>query len=343
MLHKTIITTTAAAGLLLSGSPAFADDKGLYGAGDPTFDGVYRQSVSIMALTAAGQKVPASAVTWLKNQQCADGSFMAYRADVTTACGKPDPLNFSGEDTNSTAFAAAALWTTGNHKQAKRAVRWLAKHQNADSGWAYYPAGGATSDTNSTALAYGAVKLVRGKASAKYLRNVQLRCPAAKAERGAMAYDTSFPAVNDNATAQAAWTLTGGMGLPAAKKIRKRVPKAKCDAPKAKATKARALTYLHNRLVEVKGALPFNGYPGTDYQGASWATLALANDGSGRKAVKRTTSFLAESVDAWAMAGTTDSPGALAILTLVAESTDNNPKDFGGTNLIKRLKKTQTQ
>lgn len=143
LLNKTIITTTAAACLQLSASPALAADQGLHGSGDPAFDGVYRQSVSMMAPAAADRQMPASAITRLKKQQCADGSFMAYRT-TTSACVAPDPLNLSGEDTDSATLAAAALWATGNKRPARRAVTWLANHQNTDVGWAHYPADAAT-------------------------------------------------------------------------------------------------------------------------------------------------------------------------------------------------------
>jgi len=45
--------------------PAAADTRGLFGSGDPTYDGVYRQSAAIMGLAAAGADVPPSAVAWL--------------------------------------------------------------------------------------------------------------------------------------------------------------------------------------------------------------------------------------------------------------------------------------
>ena len=77
MRSKTLITTATAAGVLLATAPALAGDAGLYGSSDPTFDGVYRQSLSVLALEASDRKVPASAIKWLKKQQCADGGFDA--------------------------------------------------------------------------------------------------------------------------------------------------------------------------------------------------------------------------------------------------------------------------
>jgi hypothetical protein len=344
VFSKSLITTAIAGGLIITATPALASDSGLYGTADPTFDGVYRQSLSILALTATDQKVPASATRWLKNQQCADGGFMAYRADTGAACQAPDAVNFAGQDTNSTALAVAALQTTGNSKSARKAGRWLTKHQGSDGGWAYYPSEGATSDTNSTALVYGALSLLKQSPGVKFLRSVQLGCDAKKAERGAMAFDASFPQANDNSTSQAAWMLGGGLGLPAPVKIGTSVPKVQCKSGKAKAVRNSALAYLNQRLIDERGGLPYGGgYPGTDYAGGAAATLALANAGVGKKAVRRGTSFLDDNAKTWVRANGDDSPGSLAMLMLVADATGENPREFGGMNLPKRLAKSQVR
>ncbi len=345
MFTKSLFTATAVGGLLLAASPASADDAGLYGAADPTYDGGYRQALSILALRSVDQAVPKSAVRWLKKQQCADGGFMAYRADTAADCQAPDSENFSGQDSNTTAMAVAALLQTGNRKPARKAATWLVKHRNDDGGWAYYPAPGAVSDTNSTALANAAVAAVRGKQKDGYLRSVQQRCSAPKSNRGGLAFDTSLPEVNDNATAQAAWTLGGGLTLPSAGKISRSVPALKCAGKKRNraSTKTAALGYLGARMLAVKGDLPYGGgYPGTDYAGAASATLALANAKVARKSVNVSTRFLERSTKTWVTAGGDDAPGSLAMLILVAGATGENPKDFGGMNLIKRLAKTQT-
>lgn len=346
MLTKSLITAATAGGLLLTTAPAMANNAGLYGAADPAFDGVYRQSLSILALSAADKTVPKSATKWLKDQQCADGGFLAYRADTGAPCQRPDPVNFAGQDTNATAIAVAALLQTDNRKAARRAVKWLVQHQNADDGWAYYPGVGATSDTNSTALANAAVAAVRGKQKNGYLHSVQLRCSAPKQSRGALAFDASFPQANDNATSQATWMLGGGLTLPAPGKISKSSPRLTCsgkDRNKA-STKQAALGYVNSRLLAVKGKLPYGGgYPGTDYAGAASATLALANARAGRRAVKTTTKFLKRSANTWITASGDDAPGSMAMLILVAKATEQNPKDFGGTNLIRRLVKSQTK
>ena len=66
VLTKSLVAAAAAGGVLLSATPALAADGGLYGKGDPTYDGVYRQSLSILALEATGRAVPKRALKWLK-------------------------------------------------------------------------------------------------------------------------------------------------------------------------------------------------------------------------------------------------------------------------------------
>ena len=86
---------------------------GLFGAQDPTYDGVFRQSLGLLAYAAAGTTPPKDAVGWLLAQQCPDGGFQAFRANTKVACQKSDPATFSGEDTNSTGIALAALHAIG--------------------------------------------------------------------------------------------------------------------------------------------------------------------------------------------------------------------------------------
>ncbi len=63
-----------------------AANVGLFGAQDPTYDGVYRQSLAILGLVATGHLPDTPAVDWLLAQQCSDGAFTAYRANTSAAC-----------------------------------------------------------------------------------------------------------------------------------------------------------------------------------------------------------------------------------------------------------------
>ena len=60
-----LVAGALAVGLAISNAPlsaaAASDTRGLFGAADPTYDGVLRQSTAIMGLAANGQRVPAPA------------------------------------------------------------------------------------------------------------------------------------------------------------------------------------------------------------------------------------------------------------------------------------------
>ena len=105
---------------------------GLFGIQDPTYNGVYRQSEAILAYAALNKPVPESAIGWLKEQQCPDGGWQAFRADTTTACDPADPVTYSGEDSNSTALAIAALTTVGESSAVDQGVESLAERANGE-------------------------------------------------------------------------------------------------------------------------------------------------------------------------------------------------------------------
>lgn len=160
-------------------TPAPAETRGLFGASDPTYDGVYRQGLAILGLVAAKADVPPAATAWLLREQCKNGAFMSYRADLSAPCAKGDPVNYTGQDTNSTAMAALALQATGNLDAYRRAAAWLIGAQNKDGGWPFID--GGTSDANSTGLsllAINAATSVNGKSAAivsarRYFGSVQ--------------------------------------------------------------------------------------------------------------------------------------------------------------------------
>lgn len=102
-----------------SASPSQAIPTGLYGSTDPMYDGVWRQSLALLALDTVEEKPGAGAVRWLVGQQCASGAFAAYRADATAKCDAKTAV-----DTNSTAAAVQALAAVGGQDaEAGRAVR----------------------------------------------------------------------------------------------------------------------------------------------------------------------------------------------------------------------------
>lgn len=133
-----------------SASPKKLPD-GLYGTKDPQYDGVWRQSLALLAQDTVGIRPAPSAVKWLAGQQCADGSFTAFRAAPGTPCDAK-----TGRDTNQTAAAVQALAALGGHGDTvRKAVGWLKSVQNDDGGWSSMT--GSASDANSTSVVIGAL------------------------------------------------------------------------------------------------------------------------------------------------------------------------------------------
>jgi hypothetical protein len=137
-------------------------EPGLYGGTDPTFDGVFRQSVALLGLIAVGVAPPDDAVAWLTSQQCtpgngapaADGGFTAYR-DPAVPCTAPDAATYSGPDTDSTALAIQALTAVGATPGIAAALDFLAATQDASGGFGWYA--GSDAVPNSTGLAIAAI------------------------------------------------------------------------------------------------------------------------------------------------------------------------------------------
>ena len=108
---------------------------GFYGYQEP-WSSVQDQSLMVIALQAVGATPPTLAIDWLADQQCTGGSnpqsslggWQASRATTGNSlddCSAPDPLNYSGPDTNSTAFAIQALQYLGQRRLfSKRSRQW---------------------------------------------------------------------------------------------------------------------------------------------------------------------------------------------------------------------------
>ncbi len=304
-----VTTTALAIGLSLSSAPA-ADaatppaQTGLFGSQDPTYDGVFRQSLSLLAFTAADRTPPAEAVAWLLAQQCGDGGFQSFRPDTSRACTRSDPAAFAGEDTNSTGIAATALRAIGRTAAADRALAWLDKAQNTDGGFPYFL--GGDSDANSTSVVLlgtnaagrAPTSVQRGGVSAAtYLESVQVGCAgAATDDDGGFAFQDYGTGLvdNDAATVQATLALSG-VALPlSSRKVGTAVPRATCPAASA-STGARSPSaelgagHIARLLDTFGGAVPLFDYttgarvPGSVSIGdTAWAVLSLAAVGVGR-------------------------------------------------------------
>ncbi|MEU9041248.1 MULTISPECIES: prenyltransferase/squalene oxidase repeat-containing protein [unclassified Kitasatospora] len=338
-----------AAGPALADSPSptpAAVPDGLYGKSDPTYDGVWRQSLALTALTAAKVTPADSAVGWLTGQQCEDGGWPSYRA-AGAAC---DPKT---EDSNATAVAIQALVALGGHQPAvDKGVAWLKANQNADGSWAYNP--GSPGDANSTGLAVNALFAARtdpasvakpgsgaGKNAFDGLAAFQLGCSAPADQRGAFAYQpdaaTGALAPNALASGQASLAAAGGH-LPVAGSVRADTePKplacsdgsAPATVPHAESGEA-AGAYLSAQLTAGGNHLTLTtpgAAPTPDYTATAWAALALIQSGHPDQA-SDAADWLEQQEATWTKNGT--DAGATATLLLVAQADHRATSDLTG-------------
>ncbi|SEB80720.1 prenyltransferase/squalene oxidase repeat-containing protein [Streptomyces melanosporofaciens] len=348
---------------------AVADDspagrsKGLYGAKDPKFDGVWRQSLTLLAQDAVGVTPAKSAIDWLAGQGCADGGFAAYRADTSKAC---DPKK--GEFTDATAAAIQALAAVGGRADTvEKGIGWLKRHQNDDGGWGMNP--GGPSDANSTSAAIGAFAATGqdpaklnskgGKSPYDALLGLQLGCSAKAEERGAFAYtaDKGKPVANELATASAAlaaqgkgfvFETVGKDGGAAPEPLRcaggkggeggadeadgAGTPKDAAEAALAHLSRVMSATDMH-----LKSAMP-GAKDQPDFGGTADAVVALAA-GEHSATAGKPLQWL-QGKDSGAMAWAKGDPGALAKLILAAHAAGADPRDFGGVDLVQQLNAT---
>lgn len=334
------LLTGLAAGPALADTPAPTAPEGLYGKSDPTYDGVWRQSLALTALAGAKVTPADSAVAWLTGQQCEDGGWPSYRA-AGAAC---DPKL---EDSNATAVAVQALIALGGHQDAAdKGVQWLKANQNADGSWAYNPAN--PGDANSTALAISALLAAKadpagvaksGKSAYDGLALYQLGCAAPADQRGAFAYQSAqgVLAPNSLATGQAALAAAGGH-LPAATAVRSdAAPKAlTCTGASATGPVSRldsgeaVAAYVTAQLTAGGEHLTLTtpgAAPAPDYTATAWAALGLIQGGHPDQAAGAA-DWLVKEGATWTKNGT--DAGATASLLLVAQAAHRDTADLTG-------------
>jgi hypothetical protein len=181
-------------------------DTGLFGAQDPSFDGTFREGLALAAMKAAKVKRKnahvVAATRWLTTQQCANGLWQSYRANVSVACPPADPNFFTGPDTNSSGMAMQGLAAYGKTPLKKFAIASLDAVQSSDGGFSFMAAPGQGSDPDSTAIviqgliAYGSKPTKRMWTTPsgnpyRALAAFQLGCASAPADRGAFFFPGS--------------------------------------------------------------------------------------------------------------------------------------------------------
>jgi hypothetical protein len=331
-------------------TPAPAIPAGLYGTKDPTYDGVWRQSLAFIAQRISGVQPSEQAVTWLKGQQCESGAFSSYRPDPAKPCTPATML-----DTNATAVALHALAAVQKQSADPEAVSkaveagagWLKGVQNKDGGWGYNP--GSPSDANSTSIAVsalaalgekpGEVKSAEGRTPYDALLTFATPC-SAKDGKGAFAYQPDKDGkLLANADATAAATIAGlGKGITAGGVKPEQAPACK-DLPKPTAERAalNGASYLAGALAKT-GHLNTPPMPGAtdptelpDFGNTADAVVALAATGATKEATGALT-WLQKNSASWAGES---GPAAWAQLVFAANAMGADPRAFGSTDLVR--------
>jgi hypothetical protein len=252
---------------LLATARTTGSDRGLFGAGDPTFDGAFRQGYALAALKGAGvaTSAVASSISWLTAQQCANGLWTSYRSNTRVACPAADPNTFAGPDTNSTSGAAQGLAAYGSQPRKSLLLNAFKRIQSSDGGFPFLAAVGQSSDPNSTALsiqallAYGAKPALPGyrpggNTAYAALADYQLGCAALVADRGAFTFFLGDGTPNILASVQAVPALAH-VTLPlGSSSVSTAVPRQPCTVANTAAT-AR-LSGTAPKLAGTAGACP---------------------------------------------------------------------------------------
>ncbi|MEU3054498.1 prenyltransferase/squalene oxidase repeat-containing protein [Streptomyces griseus] len=327
-----------------SPSPSAELPAGLYGTADPTYDGVWRQSLAFLAQKIEYVTPSTQAVDWLVGQQCDSGAFTSYRADTSKPCDASTVM-----DTNATAVAVQALVEVNLHRDAaNNGADWLKSVQNEDGGWGYNP--GSPSDANSTSIVIGALartgvpvgELTTADGSTPYTALQALAIPCEDKDGGAFAYQPGKKGeltANLDATAASVLGLMG-KGIASGTSNAVKDPScAKGDDLSPEQTAQNGAFFLADTLKKQpyleQAPMPGaeDSTPQPDYGNTADAVVALAASGHKDKAQGSIT-WLRKNATGWAKQG---GPAATAQLILAAHSTGADARSFGGVDLVKQL------
>jgi hypothetical protein len=165
---------------------------------------IVSQALPVLALTRVGEagQPDDAAVSFLVDQQCANGGFASLiRDDTSTDC--------TDNDVDATGYAVQALVAAGADEAAAAGLDWLVQAAHDSGGF------GTTvterSNANSTALA--AQALIAGQRTAgpakRWLRHHQVLCAGKAARRGAVTFQGTYDGTAVRATSQAGTALAG--------------------------------------------------------------------------------------------------------------------------------------
>lgn len=335
-IMKTAAVSIAALALTATtiAAPAHAADTGLYGSTPPDFDGVNRQSQAILALSAFGVEPARSSIRWLVDQQCADGSFQPYRSDTSVPCAPSDPSAFTGPNTDSTAWAAMALSVAGEDRAARRAANALVRNSQTSGRVTAWPSVfGGTPNASSTGLAVNALEELDVNPSAVSAGKRWLRAriiPCGRKYGGALRQDTSSTAADNFSSTQGLLGLTEAIPVDNEGDPQ---PNPVCSGSAVN----RVSSYLARTLTN-DGLLTYLGYgDGNDYGSTAVAVVALSSANLGRQGIDEAVSALQRDARQWITTDNGDSVGAAAWLLMVAKATGENPRSFGGVNLVQTI------
>ncbi|WP_089115030.1 prenyltransferase/squalene oxidase repeat-containing protein [Streptomyces sp. SS07] len=327
-----------------SPSPSADLPAGLYGTTDPTYDGVWRQSLAFLAQKIEYVTPSTQSVDWLVGQQCDSGAFTSYRADTSKPCDASTVM-----DTNATAIAVQALVEINQRREdANNGADWLKSVQNEDGGWGYNP--GSPSDANSTSIVIGALartgvpvnELTTKNGSTPYTALQSLAIACGEKDGGAFAYQPGKKGeLKANMDATAASVL-GLMGKGIASGTSNAVKDPSCtkgDDLSPEQSAQNGASFLADTLKKQPylEQAPMPGAeeskPQPDYGNTSDAVVALAASGHADKA-KASVAWLQKNGTGWAKQG---GPAATAQLILAAHATGADARSFGGVDLVKQL------
>lgn len=311
---------------------------GLYRGVTSTFG----QALGLLAQARSGA-APAAAVTALVAARCRDGSFRSI-LPVTGACSA------GAGDVDSTSMAAQALSAVrGQQRVVDAAVAWIGARQEKDGG---FP-GTAGDNTNSAALAVQALSLHASTYAARIAKAQAFLGGRQNRDGGLGINTTSDGAASDvRASAQG---LNGVLSTPFSTLTRVvsvgGVSGGGVSGGARSTATTRGAAYLASPAVLTGGThVQSGGY--VDYGLTADIAIALAAagaSGTGQTTVrlKAVVTYLRAHVAAYADPdGTTPGlpgpySGALAKLALLAEITGQNPRSFGGYDLLGLLREHQ--